>query len=142
MADQNDEVEVADGVDQQVVEQIIEKEPSKEYYIDPEGGYKDPEAARIAELTAMTKQAPVSVNNLPTKAYLEQAITPTVMKALSEVCKARPDNPIEFVAYYILKHNPNRVLKNDGAPSGYKHPEDRGEAEDGDDLASSKSQRE
>ena len=80
----------------------------------------------------MTKQAPVSVNNLPTKAYLEQAITPTVMKALSEACKARPDNPIEFVAYYILKHNPNRELKNEGAPNGYRHAEDKREGEDDD----------
>ena len=84
----------------------------------------------------MTKQSPVSVNNLPTKAYLENAITPTVMKALSEVCKARPDNPIEFVAYYVLKHNPNRELKNEGAPGGYRHPEDKGEGEDGEDNAS------
>ena len=52
----------------------------------------------------MTRQAPVSVNNLPTKAYLETTITPTVLRALSEVTKARPDNPIEFVAYYLLKH--------------------------------------
>ena len=54
------------------------------------------------------------------------------MKALSEVCKARPDNPIEFVAYYILKHNPNRKLKNEGAPVGYKHPEDKTKEEDAD----------
>ena len=78
-------------------------------------------------MIAMTKQAPVSVNNLPTKAYLENTITPTVMRALSEVCKARPDNPLEFVAYYILKHNPNRELKNEGAPIGYRHPEDKTE---------------
>ena len=80
----------------------------------------------------MTKQAPVSQNNLPTKAYLEATITPTVLKALSEVSKARPDNPIEFVAMYILKHNPNRELKNEGVPSGHRHPDDKpSEAEDG-----------
>ena len=56
----------------------------------------------------MTRQAPVSVNSLPTKYYLDKTITPTVLKALSEVVKARPDNPLEFVAYYLLKHNPNR----------------------------------
>ena len=78
------------------------------------------------------------MNNLPTKAYLEQAITPTVMKALSECCKARPDNPIEFVAYYVLKHNPNRDLKNEGAPGSYRHPEDKREGEDdeNDDVGS------
>ncbi len=56
----------------------------------------------------MTRQAPLSVNNLPTKFYLEKTITPTVLKALTEVARARPDNPLEFVAYYLLKHNPNR----------------------------------
>ena len=116
----------------QVEEQFNEIQPQKEYYLDPEGGYPEPEVGKQAELAAMTKQAPVSVNNLPTKAYLEQTISPTVMKALSEVCKARPDNPIEFVAYYILKHNPNRKLKNEGAPIGYKHPEDKTEEEDAD----------
>ena len=114
-------------------EQFAESSPQREqYYLDPEGGYPDEDLGRAAELTAMTKQAPISVNNLPTKAYLEQTITPTVLKALSEVCKARPDNPIEFVAYYVLKHNPNRVLKNEGAPIGYRHPEDKTEAEDAD----------
>ena len=97
----------------------------KEVYLDPEGGYSNPEMGRQAELAAMTKQCPVSVNNLPTKQYLEKTITPTVMRALSEVAKARPDNPIEFVAYYILKHNPNREVKTEGAPIDHRHPEDK-----------------
>ena len=79
-----------------------------ETYLDPEGGYPDPVIGRAAELAAMTRQAPVSVNSLPTKFYLDATITPTVLKALTEVVKARPDNPLEFVAYYLLKHNPNR----------------------------------
>ena len=104
----------------------------REVYLDPEGGYLNPELGRQTELAAMTKQCPVSVNNLPTKSYLEQTIAPTVLKALSEVSKARPDNPIEFVAYYILKHNPNRELKTEGAPIGYKHPEDKEDVEQAD----------
>ena len=39
------------------------------------------------------------------------------MKALHEVSYARPDNPLEFVAFYILKHNPNRKTPTEGAPS-------------------------
>ena len=58
----------------------------------------------------------INVNALPTKAYLEATITPTVMKALTEVCEARPDNPLEFIAYYLLKHNPNRKTNTEGAP--------------------------
>ena len=99
--------------------------PKQQLYLDPEGGYTQPEVGKQAELVAMTRQAPVSVNNLPTKAYLETTITPTVLRALTEVTKARPDNPLEFVAYYLLKHNPNRDLKNDGTPSGHRHPDDK-----------------
>ena len=116
-----------DSGEEHVDERFVEISPQKEYYLDPEGGYSNQEVGKQAEMIAMTKQAPVSVNNLPTKAYLENTITPTVMRALSEVCKARPDNPLEFVAYYILKHNPNRELKNEGAPIGYRHPEDKTE---------------
>ena len=69
-----------------------------------------------AEMTAMTSQAKVSVNALPTKAYLDATVVPTVMRALQEVCECRRDNPLEFVAYYILKHNPNRKSGTEGAP--------------------------
>ncbi|EQD42127.1 Dpy-30, conserved site domain protein [mine drainage metagenome] len=65
----------------------------------------------------MISQCKINVNALPTKAYLEATIVPTVMKALTEVCEARPDNPLEFVAYYILKHNPNRKTPGEGAPA-------------------------
>ena len=131
MAEQAPEVvdqQLAEG--EQVEEQPVqEAAPVKEVYLDPEGGYPNVEVGQQAEITAMMKQCPVSVNNLPTKAYLEQTIIPTVMRALSEVTKARPDNPIEFVAYYILKHNPNREVKTEGAPLGYRHPEDKAEEE-------------
>lgn len=62
----------------------------------------------------MTGQAKINVNALPTKAYLEATIIPTVMRGLHEVSNARPENPLEFLAYYILKHNPSR--KTEGAP--------------------------
>ena len=67
-------------------------------------------------MKAMISMNKVNVNALPTKAYLEATIIPTVMRALTEVCEARPDNPLEFLAYYILKHNPNRKIPTEGAP--------------------------
>ena len=73
----------------------------------------------------MTQWPQMNVNHLPTKAYLDATITPTVLRALTEVCAARPDNPLEFVAYYLLKHNPNRELKTEGGPIGHRHPEDK-----------------
>ena len=101
--------------------------PTPAVYLDPEGGYADKEAGQAAEIAAMTRQAPLSVNNLPTKYYLEKTITPTVLKALSECAKARPDKPLEFMAYYLLKHNPDRQQAGEGAPIGHKHPDDKEE---------------
>ena len=82
----------------------------------------------------MTRQCPISVNMLPTKAYLEETLAPTVLKALSEVSRARPDNPLEFVAYYILKHNPNREIKTEGVPIGHRHPDDKDTPAEGEDA--------
>ena len=48
------------------------------------------------------------MGSLPSKMYLDATVVPVVMQALQEVCETRPDNPLEFVAYYILKHNPGR----------------------------------
>lgn len=70
----------------------------------------------------MISQCKINVNALPTKAYLEASVVPTVMRALTEVCEARPDNPLEFLAYYILKHNPNRKTPTEGAPIAQNMP--------------------
>ena len=32
-----------------------------------------------------------------------------MMQALAAVARDRPEDPIDFVAHYLLKHNPRRV---------------------------------
>ena len=64
------------------------------------------------------------VNALPTKMYLDATVVPVVMQALQEVCEARPDNPLEWVAYYMLKHNPEKKEPSEGQPVGHAHPSD------------------
>ena len=109
-------------------EETGKKEPTFEevqraQYLDPEGGYTNPASGLEAEKKAMMSQPSVHKNALPTKMYLEATVTPTVMKALQEVCEARPENPLEFVAYYLLKHNPDKQEQNnEGAPIGHFHP--------------------
>lgn len=71
----------------------------------------------------MTNHPKINVNALPTQAYLEATIVPTVMRALHEVCHARPENPLEFVAYYILKHNPNRKSAEAPKPAAHEGAE-------------------
>ena len=101
------------------------EEIQRQQYLDPEGGYWYAATGLEAEKKAMMSQPPVSINALPTKMYLDATVTPTVMKALQEVCEARPENPLEFIAYYLLKHNPDKGGETlEGAPIGHYHPSD------------------
>jgi protein dpy-30 len=43
-----------------------------------------------------------SVNNLTTRAYLEQTVVAVVMQGMAELAKERPDNPLEFLGNYLL----------------------------------------
>ena len=43
---------------------------------------------------------------LPIRTYLDQTVVPILIQALAELAKERPPNPIEWVAHYLLKHNP------------------------------------
>ena len=48
------------------------------------------------------------LQNLPVRAYLDKTVVPILLQALAECSKERPQNPIEFVANYLLEHNPER----------------------------------
>ncbi|CDW76176.1 dpy-30 homolog [Stylonychia lemnae] len=48
------------------------------------------------------------LQSLPIRAYLDQTVVPILLQALSEVAKERPANPVEFVANYLLQHNPDK----------------------------------
>ena len=42
--------------------------------------------------------------------YLNEVLSPLLIRALAEVAQERPEDPIEFVANYLLKNNPERKL--------------------------------
>ncbi len=72
--------------------------------LDPESDYDDPMEGRTAEKIASEVQTQINFRALPTRAYINATVAETVLKALSELDKCRPDNPVEFFAYYLLKH--------------------------------------
>jgi protein dpy-30 len=43
-------------------------------------------------------------NKQSTRAYLESTIVPIVTQGMSELAKERPQNPLEFLGNYLLKH--------------------------------------
>jgi protein dpy-30 len=48
------------------------------------------------------------MDTLPIRAYLDETVIPLVLQALSALAqeKNKPENPIEYVADYLLTHNP------------------------------------
>uniref|UniRef100_A0A6U2LMK3 Uncharacterized protein n=1 Tax=Leptocylindrus danicus TaxID=163516 RepID=A0A6U2LMK3_9STRA len=52
--------------------------------------------------------APSQINPqaLPVRAYLDQTVVPLLLDGMSELVKVRPDNPVEWLAAYLLRNNP------------------------------------
>ncbi len=38
-------------------------------------------------------------------------MVPVLMQGMQALCKERPDNPVEYLAYYLLSHNPQPNTK-------------------------------
>ena len=45
-----------------------------------------------------------NINSLPIRAYLDQTVVPLVLQGMAEVAKERPENPIKYLADFLLKH--------------------------------------
>ncbi|RNF18551.1 protein dpy-30 [Trypanosoma conorhini] len=43
---------------------------------------------------------------LPLREYLQHNIVPLLSKGLVEVCKTRPEDPVDFLAEWLMRHNP------------------------------------
>ncbi|KEG07026.1 hypothetical protein DQ04_11201000 [Trypanosoma grayi] len=54
------------------------------------------------------QQQPTHIRLESTRAYLDHTCVPLLMEAMAAVSRARPDDPIDFIAHYLLQHNPYR----------------------------------
>jgi|EP01083_Nonionella_stella_P069295 protein dpy-30 len=66
------------------------------------------QSAPQMNLNANVGQQPRNTGNggVPIRSYLDQTVMPTLADGLSELVKERPSNPIDFLARYLLTHNP------------------------------------
>jgi hypothetical protein len=60
------------------------------------------ESKIIEEEQKEAEKQPNLFNVTSTRAYLEQNVTEVVMQGMTELAKARPENPLEFLGNYIL----------------------------------------
>ncbi|CAF5070711.1 unnamed protein product [Rotaria magnacalcarata] len=48
----------------------------------------------------------LDAQSTPLRNYLMAHVMPTLTKALIECCQVRPEDPVDFVAEYLFKNNP------------------------------------
>lgn len=59
-----------------------------------------------AEKDLEAAQDKLNLQALPIRAYLDQTVVPILLDGMSALVKERPPNPVEWLASYLLKHNP------------------------------------
>jgi len=61
-----------------------------------------------AKLAAVKQQEEEALRQAaaPLRAYLMDNVMPTLTQGLIEVCKARPDDPVDYLAEFLFKKNP------------------------------------
>ena len=59
-----------------------------------------------AEKAAEDVQNKLNAQTLPIRSYLDQTVVPILLQGMSALVKERPPNPIEWLAAYLIKNNP------------------------------------
>ncbi|XP_067590751.1 adenylate kinase 7 isoform X2 [Pseudorca crassidens] len=60
---------------------------------------------RLEEVKREEKEL-LEAQSIPLRNYLMTHVMPTLMQGLNECCKVRPDDPVDFLAEYLFKNNP------------------------------------
>ena len=77
----------------------------------PQAAFPHPDAAKKVEEAATKASADVEAKALPVRQWLEQHIVPTIYQGMMAAAKERPEDPVEFLAAYLLEHNPKKKQK-------------------------------
>lgn len=70
-------------------------------------------------------QNKINYQALPVRSYLDQTVVPLLLHGLASLVRERPDDPVEYLAAFLLKNNPKR--QKDQNQSGKKEESDKAE---------------
>ena len=48
-------------------------------------------------------------SGVPVRTYLDNTVVPILLQAMSALVKERPEDPVQYVAEYLMKNNPKNV---------------------------------
>merc|ERR1712032_514042 len=63
------------------------------------------EKRRLDELARQEMEV-LEVRAMPLRNYLMENVIPTLTEGLLEVCKVQPDDPVDYLAEWLFKNNP------------------------------------
>ncbi len=64
--------------------------------------------ARLKEIRKQEEDV-LETQSIPLRNYLMKHVMPTLTAGLIEVSKVRPDDPVDYLAEYLFKHNPTNA---------------------------------
>ena len=64
--------------------------------------------AKAAEKAAMGVQNKMNLQTAPIRTYLDSTVVPVLLQGLSALVKERPPNPTEYLATFLLQHDPQK----------------------------------
>ncbi len=66
------------------------------------GLQSDPNVNQLLQETA-------NIQTMPIRGYLDQTVVPVLLDGMAELSRVRPQNPVEWLATYLIKHNPQNM---------------------------------
>merc|ERR1712232_562191 len=67
-----------------------------------------PESTAVAEAKRTSDARPEpGMHDMPLRQYLDTYVSPTLMPGLKALGEERPENPVEWLAQYLMKNNPD-----------------------------------
>ena len=51
-----------------------------------------------------SKKGKENINELSIRSYLDKTVVPLVLQGMAEVATERPENPIKYLADFLMKH--------------------------------------
>jgi len=93
----------------------------------PDDDYDDAECGAIAERAALSQHShPTHPSALPVRPYLQKVILPILVHGLEATAVAKPEDPLEFLAAFLLANNPQRASNNNAGGLGVRDASEDG----------------
>merc|ERR1719261_507640 len=92
--------------EEELASKAAEEAATKQAQADEEAAEKKRREAHDARRMAELQQQEPEVRAIPLRNYLMQNVIPTLTEGLIEVCKLKPEDPVDYLAEWLFKNNP------------------------------------